>query len=133
MTQANEKIIWPESLIAGADLRTKYGYGMKLSGARGVAIMAADTDVPCGVLMNEPNSGEEALICVMGRVPVKLSATLAVGEPIYFHSDGTAKKWTPASDITKYCAGYITVGGASGEMGEAMIQCANPVKGAAST
>ena len=133
MAQANEKSIWTETLKAAAALTTKQYYGMKLTADRTVNIMAADTDIPCGVLLNQPGSGEEALICVIGRSPVVLSATLAAGEPIYFHSDGTAKKWTPASDITKYCAGYITIGGASGETGEAMIQCANPVKGAAST
>jgi len=130
--QANEKSVWTESWVAGADLSAKQYYGMKLSGDRTVTIMAADTDIPCGVLLNAPTSGQEAQICVVGRSPVVLSDTLVAGEPIYFHSDGTAKKWTPGTDITKYCAGYITVGGASCEVGEALIQCANPVKGAAS-
>jgi len=132
MSQANEKNIWNESFIAAADLSAKQYYGVKLSAERTVALMAADTDVPVGVLLNAPESGQEALVCVIGRSPVILGGTLAAGEPIYFFSDGTAKKWTPGTDITKYCAGYITKGGASGEVAEALIQCANPVKGAAS-
>ena len=132
MPQANEKSIWTESFEAGENLSAKQYYGVKLSANRKVALMAADTNIPCGVLLNAPESGQEAMVCVIGRSPVVLSATLAAGEPIYFHSDGTAKKWTPGTDITKYCAGYITIGGASGETAEAMIQCANPVNGAAS-
>lgn len=132
MTQANEKSIWTETFIAGGNLSAKQYYGVKLSGDRTAVIFAANTDVPVGVLLNAPASGEEALVCVVGRCPVVLSDTLVAGEPIYFHSDGTAKKWTPGTDITKYCAGYITKGGASGEKDEALIQCANPVKGAAS-
>lgn len=132
MPQANEKSIWTESFIAGGNLSAKQYYGVKLSADRTVVIFAANTDIPVGILLNAPESGQEAQVCVIGRSPVVLSGTLVAGEPIYFHSDGTAKKWTPGSDITKYCAGYITKGGASGEIAEALIQCANPVKGAAS-
>ena len=129
---ANIKLVYTESFVAEASLATKQYYGVKLTGNRQVNIFTANTDIPCGVLQNAPGSGEEAEVLVIGRTPVKLSDTLVAGEPIYFHSDGTAKKWTPGTDITKYCAGYITIGGSTGELAEAMIQCANPVKGAAS-
>lgn len=132
MTQANEKSVWTESFVAGEDLSAKQYYGVKMTNDGTVDLIDADTDIPLGVLLNDPESGEEAQICVVGRCPVVLSGTLVPGEPIYFHTDGTAKKWTPGTDITKYCAGYITKGGVSGEIAEALIQCANPVKGAAS-
>lgn len=128
--QSKEKSIWTETfVVATDDLSAKAYHGVYLSGNRTVRLMSDVTFRPVGVLLNEPKAGQEALVCVVGRCPVKLSATLAAGEPIYFHTDGTIKKWVALTDTTKYCAGYITIGGVSGEMGEAMIQCVNPPKG----
>ena len=134
MAQASEKSIWTETFVAENNLSAKQYYGMEISGDRQVDLIDATTDRPCGVLLNEPEAGQEALICIVGRCPVKIgSATLTAGEPIMFHSDGTVVVFTPGTDITKYCAGTMTIGGTAGAIGEALIQCANPVKGAAST
>lgn len=134
MAQVNEKAIWTETFVAENDLSAKQYYGMEISGDRQVDLIDSATDRPVGVLLNEPEAGQEALVCIVGRCPVKIgSATLTAGQPIMFYSDGTVVVFTPASDITKYCIGVMTIGGTTGVIGEALIQCANPVKGAAST
>jgi len=129
MTQANEKSIWTESFIAGADLSAKQYLGMKLSAARTVVTMAADTDIPCGILLNQPKSGQEALVCVMGRSPVKFGGTVTAGMLIRDNGDGTMVEFAPLTDQELFCLGQCSVGGASGEMGEALICAANPNKG----
>lgn len=127
--QANEKSIWTESFKAGGDLRLKQYFGVKISADRTVILMAADEDLPVGVLLNAPNTGQEALVCVMGRTPVILGDTLTAGAPIRLNAAGKADVFAPAHRTNDfYCVGQITVGGGLDEVGEALICTAVPVK-----
>ena len=125
MSQANEKAVWTETFVAENALADYQYHGMELSGDRQVDVMDADTDKPVGVLLNTPGSGEEALVCVMGRTPVVFGETVAAGAQIRFDSSGHAMNWEAGTDTTAYCAGMCTIGGDSGETGEALIWPAN--------
>jgi hypothetical protein len=131
MPQASEKSIYTESLIAAADLSDYQYHGVKLNGTdRTIAIFAATTDVPCGVLLDEPEAaGRAGLVCALGRAPVVLAETLVSGDKIRFDASGHAAKWDPGTDTTTYIAGQILIGGAADEVGEAMINCINPARG----
>lgn len=128
---ANEKTIFTESFIAGEDLRSYQYHGVKLNGNRTVDVIDATTDMPVGVLLDEPNDGEEGLVMIVGRCPVVLEDTITAGELIYFNANGHAIGWA-ATDITIYAAGQCTVGGVSGEVGEMIIGVV-PEKGSATT
>lgn len=121
MAQATERSIFTNSFIAGEDLSDYQYYGVELTADRTVGLVDATTDKPVGVLLNDPESGEEALVCVIGQSPIKLGETIAAGAQIRFHSDGKAYNWDPGTDTTTYCAGMCTIGGDADEVGEAII------------
>ncbi len=127
---ANIKLTHTESFIAGADLSDYQYHGMKMSANRTCTIFAAETDVPVGVLQNTPESGEEAEVLVIGRSPVVLGGTVAAGNPIYFDGSGHAIASVAGTDTTKYVAGICTIGGDATHVGEALINCAAPGRGA---
>jgi len=133
MPTANEKSIWTESFKAGGDLRTKQYRAVKLTANRTVSVFDTVTEVPVGILLNAPNTGEEALVCVVGRCPVVLGGTVATHALICFGVNALAKAFVATTDTTKYCAGRLLRGGAINNMGMAMIQCAVPRKGDAVT
>lgn len=117
---ANEKTIYTESFIASGSLAALQYHAVKLSGNRTVVALAAETDIPVGVLLNEPGDTEEALVMIVGRCPVVLEDTIAAGELIYFNEHGHAIGWE-ATDTTVYAVGQCTIGGDSGEVGEMII------------
>ena len=117
---ANEKTIFTESFIAGEDLSDYQYHGVKMNGNRTVDVIDATTDMPVGVLTNEPDDGEEASVMIVGRVPIVLGGTIAAGGLVMFDADGHAVAWA-VTDITMYAAGQCTIGGDEGEMGEMIV------------
>jgi hypothetical protein len=132
MAQATEKAVFTNSFLVAADLSSYQYHGVKLNGTdRTVAVIAAITDIPCGVLLNKPDaSGREAEVMVVGLAPVVLEETLTSGQLISFNANGHAILAEAGTDTTVYPAGQITIGGASGETGEALINCAAPTRAA---
>lgn len=121
MAQANEKAIWTETFVAENDLSDYQYHGMELTGNRQVDLVDNVTDKPCGVLLNDPESGQEALVCVMGRSPVVFGDTMSAGEQLRFDASGHAIPYDAGTDTTMYCCGMVTIGGAVTEIGEALI------------
>jgi len=118
------------SIPAGADLSAKQYNFVKISGT-GVVAVAADTDVPIGVLLNDPASGETASVCVTGITKVEASAAITAGTLIGTTSAGLAVTRTIGTDTTKYVLGrVITAAGANGDIVTAAINCASPARAA---
>jgi len=117
---ANEKTIFTESFIAGEDLRLYQYHGVKMNGNRTVDVIDAATDMPMGILLDEPNDGEEALVMVVGRCPVVIGEAIAAGGLFSFDANGEAEPWD-VTDTTHFCAGQCTIGGAAGIVGEVII------------
>jgi len=118
---ANAKTIYTESFIAGESLADNQYHGVKMNGNHTVDLIDTVTDVPIGVLTNDPGDGEEASVMVLGRVPVVFGDTVAAGGGIRFNGDGHAVPWDPGTDTTAYCAGQCVTGGAVGETGEMIV------------
>ena len=117
------KLAHTESFIAGGDLRLVQYYFVKMSADRTCVVGAAITDIPIGVLQNNPNTGEEALVTVIGRTKVIAIETLTAGELIGCGGDGRAYL-VEAGDTTVYRAGQVIVGSAgAGSVSEAIISC----------
>lgn len=120
-----------ESFVAAGDLSTKKHYFMKLSADRTVTTCAAVTDKPIGVLYNKPAAaGRAAQIAVEGRVEIVAGGTVAAGDKVGTHSDGTVVAYVPGTDTTKYIVGMCVVGAASGEIAVCDIDCAAAGRGA---
>lgn len=127
----SQKPILTESFKSNADLSAKQFHWVKMTAnPREVAICAATTDKPIGILLNKPDAaGKAAEVMVIGRTKVSSDVALSEGNSIGTSADGQTdvKTETTAGDTTQYVTGTIIApSGAAGEMAEAIINCANP-------
>jgi hypothetical protein len=129
MAGINVKKVYTETFKAGATLATNQYHGVKFNANRQVILMAADTDVPAGIVLNDPASGEEAEVLVVGRTPIVAGETITAGQLVRVDASGHAMVFAPLTNITTYCIGQCSSGGAVGEKVEVMVNCAMPVKG----
>ena len=113
------------SIPAGADLSAKQYTFVKLSGSTVISAAAA-TDLPIGVLLNDPASGETAAVAVSGVIKLKASAAISVGALVGTTSTGTGVSLTAGTDTTKYILGRaVTAAGAANDIITVAVNCAN--------
>jgi hypothetical protein len=118
------------SIPAGADLSAKQYTFVKISGT-GVIAVAAATDIPIGVLLNNPASGETAAVAVSGVVKLEASAAINANKIIGTTATGTAVTLVTGTDTTKFIVGRaITAAGAAGDIITVAINCASPARAA---
>ena len=113
------------TLTAAADLSSKQYYFVKLASATTVAVCAAVTDVPIGVLQNAPTSGQAAEITFLGISKVSADATLAAGNVIGTSADGQAQPLTVGTETTVYTCGQAITAASAGETATAFINISN--------
>jgi len=117
---ANEKTIFTESFVAGEDLTDNQYHGVKLNGNRTIDLIDADTDIPAGILLDEPDDAEVGLVMIVGRCPVVVGEAIVAGAYFCFDADGHAEPWD-ITDTDQRPAGIVTVGAAAGEVGEVIV------------
>lgn len=119
------------TLPAGADLSSKQYYFVKVNSSGQAVLCAAATDKPIGVLQNDPASGEEASIVVVGGTKVVTNAACDEGTVVGTASDGKAAPYAAGTDTTKYIVGStILASGADGEIATIVVNCASAARGA---
>ena len=116
----NEKLIWTESMktaSALADYSSKQYYGAKMNADREIVLPTADTDVPVGLVLNDPNVSKDALVLIVGRSPGVVAEAIDAGEKVRIASGGKVALWEVA-DTTMYCVGTCVEGAdTDGEVG----------------
>lgn len=114
------------TFVAGADLSAKQYNFVKLNSSGQVIAVAADTDIPIGVLQNNPVSGAEASVVIVGGTKLVASASQTL--PATIGTAATGKGVVRiVTDTTKYVLGtYLQASGADGDIVAAIINCANP-------
>ena len=70
------------TFTAAADLSAKQFYFVKLASATTVNVCTAITDLPIGILQNDPASGEQAVV----RINSQQQATVALPASAHCHS-----------------------------------------------
>ena len=110
---------------AGADLSSSQYMFVKFTAANSVIACTAITDVPCGVLQNNPVSGGAANVCIGGASKVAVHATLAAGDVIGVHSNSKALPIVAGTDTTQYVLGQATEVGASGGISTITVNITN--------
>ena len=119
------------TLPAGADLSTKQYYFVKVNSSGNAVLCAAATDAPIGVLQNNPISGAEASIVVVGGTKLVAGAAIAAGIKIGTDSAGKADAKVAGTDTTEYTVGQVLLAsGADAEVLTAVINCASPNRAA---
>lgn len=102
------------NFTASADLSTKQYYFVKMSGNNTVTVCAAITDIPIGVLQNNPASGQAAEVCLFGITKVVADGTLAAGNRIGTSADGQADAIAAGVDTTVAIVGQALNAAAAG-------------------
>jgi len=100
---------------ASADLSAKQYHFVKMSGNDTVTVCAAITDVPVGVLQNNPASGGAAEVALLGVTKVVADGTLAAGNLIGTSADGQADAIAAGTDTTVYLMGVAVSAASAGE------------------
>lgn len=112
-------------------LAAKQYYFVKLDADKRVVVCAAATDIPIGVLQNNPAVGEEAEVCIIGNTKISGDADLDAGMLIGTSGDGQADQKVAGTDTTEYIVGQVTRGNtAAGGVISAFVNCASPSRAA---
>jgi len=119
------------TLPAGGDLSSSQYKFVKLNSSGQVVDIAAATDIPAGVLQNNPASGGAAEVAVIGVTKLQGDADLAKGAQIGTSADGQAVALVAGTDTTKYVVGQVLEdNSAAAGLVTALINCANPHRAA---
>lgn len=119
------------SRTAGGDLSSKQYYFVKLNSSGEVVIVAANTDIPYGILQNAPASGGQATVALCGISKVSGDADLTKGNLIGASADGQAAAYVNGTDTTKYIVGHVLEdNSAAGGLATVAFSCLTPNRGA---
>jgi hypothetical protein len=113
------------TLTAAADLSAKQYHFVKLASATTVNVCSAVTDVPIGVLQNNPTSGKSAEVLLLGVSKVVADDTLAAGDVIGTSADAQAQPLTVGTETTVYTCGQAITAGSAGDTVTAFINISN--------
>ena len=119
------------TLVAGEDLSSKQYHFVKIDNGTGKAVaVAAATDRPFGVLQNNPTSGQEAEVLIVGGTKIECGGSASAGQALFSSSAATAVTLTFGTTASAaYAVGTFVTSGASGALATAVIACANSGRG----
>lgn len=126
-----------ETCQVAGDLSSYQYYFVKYNsaaddGSAVIAVCAAVTDKPYGVLQDKPNaSGLKCRVRRFGETLVSSDEALTINDAIGSSSDGQAQVVTIGSETTVYHAGTVTRSStAAAGYARALINCINPPRAA---
>lgn len=121
----------PGTLVAENDLSTSQYKFVEISNEGQVDVCDAATDMPVGVLQNDPSSGEQAQVMAIGVTKIQMDSSMAAGTCIRTSTDGQAASIDQTSTTANYyVAGYMLKDGSTvgaGTYGTAFVNCAPPI------
>jgi hypothetical protein len=113
------------NLTAAADLSSKQYHFVKLASATTVNVCTAITDIPIGVLQNDPTSGQAAEICIFGISKVVADGTLAAGNVVGTSADSQCDAIVAGTDTTVYAMGQAITAASAGETTTILVNPTN--------
>ncbi len=118
------------SLEAAADLSALQYTFVKLDSSGKAAAVAATTDKPIGVLQNDPTSGQEAEVLVLGGSKLVAGGAITEGAAIGTSSAGKGSALTLAgTGATHFMLGQaLTESAAANELITVVVNCIAPAK-----
>lgn len=118
---------------SSADLSTSQYSVVKLVGDAEVDKCTAVSDVPIGVLQNEPDSGEAAEVMGAGVTKLKVGSSWSAGDSLGVSSEGLGQSVTISSTASDASViGQAMEGsGAADSIGTALINCLAPINNSA--
>lgn len=119
------------TFTAGEDLSAKQYHFVEIDNGNGtVKAVNAATDRPIGVLQNAPTSGQAAEVTIVGGTKVKCGGSASAGQALFANSSGQAVTLVFGTTASAaYSVGTFIQAAASGDIGTAVIDCANSARG----
>lgn len=107
------------SIVAGADLSAQVNQYkcVKLNGSGQVIAIAADTDVPIGILQNRPALGDPAEVLLIGESKYQASTAVAIGALLGIDADGQLITLAAGNPTKVWVGRSRTAPGATGVLG----------------
>jgi hypothetical protein len=121
--------IWEDSYQAFGDLRSSQFHFVEYQAAEKVQICSATTAIACGILQNNPNSGDTAVVMHEGVSKLKAGEAITFGNLIGPNAKGAGAPRTAGSDTTLYICGDARVTFVSGDIREVNLR-GTPVRAA---
>jgi hypothetical protein len=103
------------TLTAAADLSSKQYHFVKLASATTVNVCSATTDRAIGILQNNPESGEQAVVQIFGISKVVADGTIAFNNVIGTSADSQADAIVPGTDTSVTTLGVAIQAASAGE------------------
>jgi hypothetical protein len=116
-------------VCGAASLAAKKFYFVKLHTDGTAIVPAADTDVPYGILQNNPDVGGEAEVMRDGVSKVVAGTAIVIGNLVGTSSAGKAMVYVNGSDTTKYIVGTALSAGGDTEIITVDFSCVTPNRG----
>ncbi len=118
------------SLQAGEDLSSFQFMGVILRTDGQVDAYDTVTEAPTGILQNKPDAaGKAAEVVYSGRTKVEFGETVTAGQQIRLGTDSKIYVFEKDTDTTTFSVGQCILGGAAGEIGDAIVSMANVPSG----
>ena len=122
---AREQSLTCISVPAGADLRTKQYFHVKIDSSGNAVLGAAKTDEVAGILQNAPNTGEAASIAIGGRSKSVMGPAQPALTQVGSDANGRGTAITIAAGGTTYnyrSGVSLTASGAAGGIVEVLLK-----------
>lgn len=118
------------TLVAAADLSALQYTFVKLDSSGNAAAVAATTDKPIGILQNDPTSGQEAEVLVLGGSKLVAGGAVSEGAAIGTSAAGKGSALTLAgTGATHFMLGQaLTEASAANELFTVVVNCIAPAK-----
>lgn len=118
------------TFTAGEDLRSYQYYAVYLSADNTVSLCTTGHVDAIGVLQNDPNTGEGAVVRVLGTTKVKVGGAITYGVRCIVATDGMVEAIGALSATEQRAIGImITDAGADGDIAEMFLMHFSFVKG----
>jgi len=114
--------------MAGMSMVNNQFSFVKMSATDEVVLCDSITDIPCGILQNNPIQGDAAEILVYGISKIVAGAALNIGDIIGTDTNSHAVPYVPGTDTTSFGVGQVVFSGGSGEIASVLVNCANPLR-----
>jgi hypothetical protein len=120
------------TFTAGEDLTTAQYKAVYLSADNTVSLCTTAHVDAIGILQNEPDSGEAALVRVLGTTKVMVGEAIEAGKRVYVDTDAMVMEENAAAQTEVRLIGImLSDADADGDIAEVFLQHFSFVKGAA--
>jgi hypothetical protein len=119
------------TFTAGEDLSSKQYHFVEIDNGNGtVKAVNSATDRPIGVLQNAPTSGQAAEVTIVGGTKVECGGSASAGQALFASASGTAVTLAFGTTASAaFSVGTFIQAAAAGDIGTAVIDCANAARG----